>query len=78
MFTRPPPIATRWTPHNDLKDLTERTTLVSGLRGFWPVLAGHLGHARLANGMIYWLRRSSPTWLTQDAPEFRVLMKYPG
>ena len=57
---------------------TEQTDLDSGLRGFWPALAGHLGHARLANRMIYWLRRSSPTWLAQDDPEFRVLMKYPG
>ena len=53
-------------------------TLASGLRGFWPVLDGHLGHARLANRMIYWLRRSSPTWLAQNGPEIRVLMKYPG
>jgi hypothetical protein len=53
-------------------------TLASGLRGFWPVLDGHLGHARLANKMIYWLRRSSPTWLAQNDPEIRVLMKYPG
>jgi hypothetical protein len=58
--------------------LTERTTLVSGLRGFWPVLDGHLGHARLADRMIYRLRRSSPIWLAQNDPEFRVLMKYPG
>jgi len=57
---------------------TEQTNLDSGLRGFWLVLAGHLGHARLANRMIYWLRRSSPTWLAQNDPEFRVLMKYPG
>jgi hypothetical protein len=49
--------------------LAERTTLASGLRGFWPVLAGHLGHARLANRMFYWLRRSSPTWLAQNDPE---------
>jgi hypothetical protein len=28
--------------------------------------------------MIYWLRRSSPTWLAQNDPEIRVLMKYPG
>jgi hypothetical protein len=55
-----------------------RTTLDSGLRGFWPVLDGHLGHARLADRMIYWLRRSSPTWLAQNDPEFRVPMKYPG
>jgi hypothetical protein len=52
--------------------------LASGLRGFQPVLAGHLGHARLANRMIYWLRRSSPTWLVQSDPQIRVLMKYPG
>ena len=26
---------------------------------------GHVGHARLANRMIYWLRRSSPIWLAQ-------------
>jgi len=56
----------------------EQTNLDSRLRGFWPVLAGHLGHARLANRMSYWLRRSSPTWLAQNDPEFRVLMKYPG
>ena len=31
-----------------------------------------------ANRMIYWLRRSSPTWLAQHWPEIRVLMKYPG
>jgi hypothetical protein len=52
--------------------------LASGLRGFRPVLAGHLGHARLADRMIYRLRRSSPTWLDQNDPEIRVLMKYPG
>jgi hypothetical protein len=56
----------------------ERTTLDSGLRGFRPVLDGHLGHARLADRMIYRLRRSSPTWLAQNDPEFRVPMKYPG
>jgi hypothetical protein len=56
----------------------ERTTLDSGLHGFWPVLDGHPGHARLANRMIYWLRRSSPTWLAQNDTEFRVPMKYPG
>src|SRR5262249_54500401 len=95
-----------------------KSTLASGLRGFWPVLAGHLGHGAasrraqawggggpqrpglsfetrplrpfphhssrdrargaLANRMIYWLRRSSPTWLGQNDPEIRVLMKYPG
>jgi len=58
--------------------LTEQTNLDSGLRGFSPVLAGHLVHARPANRMIYWPRRSSPTWLAQNDPEFRVLMKYPG
>jgi hypothetical protein len=57
---------------------TARHTLASGLRGFCPALDGHLGHARLANRMIYWLRRSSPTWLAQNEPEIRVLMKYPG
>src|SRR5258706_15673471 len=36
------------------------------LAGFWRVLAGHIGHARLANSMIYWLRRSSPIWLAQS------------
>jgi hypothetical protein len=58
--------------------LAVRPNLVSGLRGFWPVVGGHLGHARLANRMIYWLRRSSPTWLARNVPEIRVLMKYPG
>jgi len=58
--------------------LTTRYTLASGLRGFRPVVNGHLGHARLANRMIYWLRRSSPTWLAHNDPEIRVLMKYPG
>jgi len=58
--------------------IAARHTLASGLRGFWLVLDGHLGHARLANRMIYWLRRSSPTWLAQNDPEIRVLMKYPG
>ena len=38
-----------------------------GLRRFWRVLAGHIGHARLANRMIYWLRRSSPICLAQSA-----------
>ena len=73
-----PSIAGRGTPVNVFEMRTEQTNLDSGLRGFWPVLAGHLGHARLANRMIYWLRRSSPTWLAQNDPEFRVLMKYPG
>jgi hypothetical protein len=49
--------------------IAAQDTLASGLRGFWPVLDGHLGHARLANRMIYWLRRSSPTWLAQNEPE---------
>jgi hypothetical protein len=52
--------------------------LASGLRGFWPVLDGHLGHPRLADRMIYRLRRSSPIWLAQNDPEIRALMKYPG
>jgi hypothetical protein len=52
--------------------------LASRLRGFWPVLGGHLGHAPLADGMIYRLRQSSPTWPAQNDPEIRVLMKYPG
>jgi hypothetical protein len=55
-----------------------RDTLASGLRGFWPVLDGHLGHARLADRDYYRLRRSSPIWLAQNDPELRVLMKYPG
>jgi len=55
-----------------------QATLASGLRGFWPVLDGHLEHARLANRMIFWQRRSSPTWLAQNDPELRVLMKYPS
>jgi len=38
-----------------------------GLRGFWRVLAGHIGHARLANRIIYWLRRSSPICLAQSS-----------
>src|SRR6185295_12468564 len=38
-----------------------------GLRGFWRVLAGHIGHARPANRMIYWLRRSSPICLSQSS-----------
>jgi hypothetical protein len=58
--------------------MAARDTLTLGLRGFWAVLDGHLGHARLANRMIYWLRRSSPTCLAQNDPEIRVLMKHPG
>ena len=38
-----------------------------GLRGFSRVLAGHIGHARLANRMIYWLHRSSPICLAQSS-----------
>jgi len=38
-----------------------------GLHGFWRVLVGHIGHARLANGMIYWPRRSSPICLAQSS-----------
>jgi len=58
--------------------LAAQDTLPLGLRGLWPVVGGHLGHARLANRMIYWLRRSSPTWLAHNDPQIRVLMKYPG
>jgi len=58
--------------------IAAQDTLASGFRGFWPVLDGHLWHARLANRMIYWLQRSSPTRLAQNDPEIRVLMKYPG
>ena len=58
--------------------LTEHTNLDLGVRGFWLVVDGHLGHARLANRMFYWLRRSSPTWLAHNDPEIRVPMKYPG
>ena len=35
--------------------------------GATRVLAGHIGHARFANRMIYWLRRSSPICLAQSA-----------
>ena len=35
----------------------------AGLPARSRALCGHLGHARLANRMIYWLRRSSPTCL---------------
>jgi hypothetical protein len=66
------------TPAGALGSSAVRDTSASGLRGFRPVLAGHLGHARLANRMIYWLLRSSPSWLAQNDPEIRVLMKYPG
>jgi hypothetical protein len=55
-----------------------QTNLASGLRGFWLVVDGHLGHARLADRMIYRLRRSSPTWLAHNGPQIRVPMKYPG
>ena len=58
--------------------IATQDTFASGLRGFWPVVAGYLGHARLANRMVYSLRRSSPTWLARNDPEIRVLMKYPG
>jgi len=58
--------------------MASQHTSASAFRGFWPVLDGHLGRARLANRMIYWLRRSSPTRLAQKDPEIRVLMKYPG
>jgi len=58
--------------------ITAQAHFASGLRGLWPVVAGHLGHARLANRMIYSLRRSSPTWLDHNDPQIRVLMKYPG
>jgi len=51
---------------------------ISGLRGLWYVLAGHIGHARLANRVVYWLRRSSPICLAQDAPQIRVPVKCPG
>jgi hypothetical protein len=65
-------------PAGALGAFAARDTLASGLRGFRPVLAGHLGHARLADRMIYRLRRSSPTWLDQNDPKIRVLMKDPG
>jgi hypothetical protein len=48
--------------------IAAQDTLASGLRGFWLVLDGHLGHARLANRMFYWPRLSSPTWLAQTEP----------
>src|SRR5512147_1418721 len=41
-----------------------------GRRGYaelWRVLGGHIGHARLANRMIYWLRRSSSICLAQSS-----------
>jgi hypothetical protein len=65
------------TPARAAGSFAARDSLASGLRGFRLVLDGHLGHARLANGMIYRLRRSSPTWLAQNDPQIRVLMKYP-
>jgi hypothetical protein len=52
-------------------------TVALGLHGFRPVLAGHLGRARLADRAIYRLRRSSPTWLDKNGAEIRVLMKSP-
>src|SRR6185295_6915398 len=39
------------------------TRCCAGLLGRSRVLCGHLGHAQLANRVIYWLRRSSPTCL---------------
>jgi len=73
-----PRIGCRRAPANGLEMIAEQDTLALGLRGLRPVLDGHLGHARLANRMIYWPRRSSPTWLAQNNPQIRVLMKYPG
>jgi hypothetical protein len=58
--------------------LTRLSSSASGLRGLRPVLAGHLGHARLADRMLYRLRRSSPIWFAQNDPQIRGLMKYPG
>jgi hypothetical protein len=58
--------------------LAVRTDLASGLRGFRLVLDGHLGHARFADRTLYRLHRSSPTWLAQNDPEIRALMKHPG
>jgi hypothetical protein len=73
-----PRIASTGAPANVSTAYAQRYILASGLRGFWAVLDGHLGHARLANRMVYWLRRSSPIWLAQNDPKIRVLMKYPG
>jgi hypothetical protein len=56
--------------------------LITGGAGF--VASFLLLHAGLhqmwlrSTGMIYWLRRSRPTWLAQNDPEIRVLMKDPG
>jgi hypothetical protein len=66
------------TPSHAFEAFTPRVTLASGLRGLRPVLAGHLGHARLADRVIYRLRRSSPPWLDQNDPQIRVLTKYPA
>ena len=43
-----------------------------GLPGRSRALCGHLGHARLANRMIYRLRRSSPTCLAAPRESSRV------
>jgi len=73
-----PRFACRYTPAKAFETLAAQDTLASGLGGFRLALDGHLGHARLTNRTIYWLRRSSPTWLGQNGPEIRVLMNYPG
>jgi len=38
------------------------TLCTSGLLGRWRALSGHLRHARLANRLGLWLRRSSRNW----------------
>jgi hypothetical protein len=51
---------------------------MSGLRGFWPVLGGHLEHARLANRIDLLAAAVEPDLAAQNDPELRVVMKYPG
>jgi hypothetical protein len=51
---------------------------MSGLRGFWPVLGGHLEHARLANRIDLLAAAVAPDLAAQNGPELRVVMKYPG
>ena len=45
-------------------------TLAAGLRGFWPFCAAISPHPRLANRMIYWVRRRSAHRIAPECRRF--------
>ena len=49
--------------HARMRQIELGTLCTVGLLGRWRPISGHFRHARLANSLGYWQRRSSRNWL---------------